>query len=122
MGWWAVGGAWLGGDPALAVRGPPSCRRGRAVPVGASADLAGALPPLAHPDRLPRSLPRPHAAQDPVVLPDSRVCLDRPTIERHLLSSATDPFRWGAAPSCRAWAVFVVGGLWADHGWTMLAG
>ena len=27
-----------------------------------------------------------------MVLPDSRVCLDRSTIERHLLSSATDPF------------------------------
>lgn len=30
--------------------------------------------------------------QDPVVLPDSKVTLDRSTIERHLLSSATDPF------------------------------
>ena len=34
----------------------------------------------------------PPPPQDPVVLPDSRVCLDRATIERHLLSSATDPF------------------------------
>jgi hypothetical protein len=30
---------------------------------------------------------------DPVTLPDSRVTLDRSTIERHLRSSATDPFR-----------------------------
>ncbi|KAI7841821.1 hypothetical protein COHA_004350 [Chlorella ohadii] len=30
--------------------------------------------------------------QDPVTLPDSRVTIDRPTIERHLLSSQTDPF------------------------------
>lgn len=30
--------------------------------------------------------------QDPVILPDSRITVDRPTIERHLLSSATDPF------------------------------
>jgi ubiquitin conjugation factor E4 B len=29
---------------------------------------------------------------DPVLLPDSRVTVDRATIERHLLSSATDPF------------------------------
>lgn len=33
-----------------------------------------------------------HPPQDPVVLPDSKVTLDRSTIERHLLSSATDPF------------------------------
>lgn len=33
------------------------------------------------------------AAQDPVLLPDSHITLDRATIERHLLSSATDPFR-----------------------------
>ena len=38
--------------------------------------------------------PPPPAAcpQDPVVLPDSRITLDRATIERHLLSSRTDPF------------------------------
>lgn len=35
----------------------------------------------------------PHClVQDPVILPDSRIVLDRTTIERHLLSSKTDPF------------------------------
>mmetsp|Transcript_26483 Transcript_26483/g.71619 ORF Transcript_26483/g.71619 Transcript_26483/m.71619 type:complete len:128 (+) Transcript_26483:1030-1413(+) len=29
---------------------------------------------------------------DPVTLPDSQVTLDRSTVERHLLSQATDPF------------------------------
>lgn len=37
------------------------------------------------------------AAQDPVLLPDSRITVDRATIERHLLSSATDPFRRATA-------------------------
>ncbi|EFN57802.1 hypothetical protein CHLNCDRAFT_15442, partial [Chlorella variabilis] len=32
------------------------------------------------------------ALQDPVLLPDSRTTLDRSTIERHLMSSSTDPF------------------------------
>ncbi|GAB4816683.1 hypothetical protein N2152v2_003729 [Parachlorella kessleri] len=30
--------------------------------------------------------------QEPVILPDSRITVDRATIERHLLSSGTDPF------------------------------
>ena len=30
--------------------------------------------------------------QDPVILPDSKVTVDRSTIERHLLTSLTDPF------------------------------
>lgn len=31
-------------------------------------------------------------AQDPVILPDSNITVDRATIERHLMSSKTDPF------------------------------
>ena len=42
------------------------------------------------------------AAQDPVILPDSRVTIDRPTIERHLLSSQTDPFRWAVQQAGQA--------------------
>ena len=30
--------------------------------------------------------------QDPVLLPDSNITVDRATIERHLMSSKTDPF------------------------------
>jgi U-box domain len=30
--------------------------------------------------------------QDPVLLPDSKITVDRATIERHLMSSKTDPF------------------------------
>lgn len=30
--------------------------------------------------------------RDPVILPSSRTTVDRPTIQRHLLSDATDPF------------------------------
>lgn len=30
--------------------------------------------------------------QDPVLLPTSNICIDRPTITRHLLSDQTDPF------------------------------
>lgn len=30
--------------------------------------------------------------RDPVILPDSHITIDRSTIERHLLSSKTDPF------------------------------
>lgn len=30
--------------------------------------------------------------QDPVILPDSNITVDRATIERHLMSSKTDPF------------------------------
>jgi Kip1 ubiquitination-promoting complex protein 1 len=37
-------------------------------------------------------VPPPPPPQDPVILPDSRITVDRPTIERHLLSSGTDPF------------------------------
>lgn len=47
-------------------------------------------------DKVAAPLPCSVTTQDPVVLPDSRVTIDRPTIERHLLSSQTDPFRWAA--------------------------
>ena len=30
--------------------------------------------------------------QDPVILPDSKITVDRATIERHLMSSKNDPF------------------------------
>ncbi|KAL4425495.1 hypothetical protein ABPG75_009511 [Micractinium tetrahymenae] len=64
----------------------------------------GALPPAAHTHEqaeAPEEFLDPilqTLMQDPVLLPDSRITLDRATIERHLLSSATDPFR----QACRA--------------------
>eukprot|EP00887_Chlorella_sp_A99_P000718 scaffold5.g718.t1 len=67
-----------------------------AARAGAEAGGAGAEePPAEFLDPIMCTLMQARGAEwrsDPVVLPDSRVTIDRPTIERHLLTSATDPF------------------------------
>lgn len=79
---WVLPGraAWVGGMPVELLPHYPLCDGGHPVPQVALPLTAFWVTP-----------PSP-ATQDPVTLPDSRVCLDRSTIERHLLSSSTDPF------------------------------
>eukprot|EP00775_Hariotina_reticulata_P010984 gene10984-11139_t len=87
---------WCAAFPSVPLSGPLRAF-GQLVDALAAARLAqeSTTAGTALPDDIPDEFMDPITMEfmkQPVVLPDSQIVVDRSTVERHLLSSATDPF------------------------------